>query len=81
MFITRPNCALDRRKISCLYVPGFQSQVYKHDEGFSEQIKKFKKQKKKKLNILVAESAYISHKAQFVLVMFFFSLVNLVRLD
>ena len=29
-FITRPNCALDRRTIFCLYVPGFQRQVFKH---------------------------------------------------
>ena len=28
-FITRPNCALDRRTILCLYVPGFQRQVFK----------------------------------------------------
>ena len=27
--ITRPNCALDRRTILCLYVPGFQRQVFK----------------------------------------------------
>ena len=28
--ITRPNCALDRRKILCLYVPGFQRQIFEH---------------------------------------------------
>ena len=28
--ITRPNCALDRSTILCLYVPGFQRQVFKH---------------------------------------------------
>ena len=27
---TRPNCALDRRTILCLHVPGFQRQIYKH---------------------------------------------------
>ena len=27
---TRPNCALDRGTILCLYVPGFQRQVFKH---------------------------------------------------
>ena len=26
--ITKPNCALDRRKILCLFVPGFQRQVF-----------------------------------------------------
>ena len=29
-YITRPNCALDRRTIWCLYVPGFQNQTFKH---------------------------------------------------
>ena len=29
-FITRPNCALDRRTILCLYVAGFQRQVFKY---------------------------------------------------
>ena len=38
-FITRPNCALDRRKILCLYVPGFQRQVYKHVKILSEKTK------------------------------------------
>ena len=28
--ITRPNCALDRSTILCLYVPGFQRQVLKY---------------------------------------------------
>ena len=28
--ITRPNCALDRSLILCLYVPGFQRQVLKY---------------------------------------------------
>ena len=28
--ITRPNCALDRRTILCLYVPGFLRQIFKH---------------------------------------------------
>ena len=26
--ITRPSCVLDRRKNSCLYVPGFRRQVF-----------------------------------------------------
>ena len=29
-FITRPNCALYRSTILCLYVPGFQRQVLKY---------------------------------------------------
>ena len=28
--ITRPNCALDRSTILCLYVPGFQRLTFKH---------------------------------------------------
>ena len=28
--ITKPNCALDRRTILCLYSPGFQKQIFKH---------------------------------------------------
>ena len=28
--ITRPNCALDRSTILCLYAPGFQRQVLKY---------------------------------------------------
>ena len=27
---TWPNCALDRRTVLCLYVPGFQRQIFKH---------------------------------------------------
>ena len=30
VFTTRPNYALDRRTKLCLYVPGFQRQVFKH---------------------------------------------------
>ena len=30
IFITRPNCALDRSSILSLYVPGYQRQVLKH---------------------------------------------------
>ena len=29
-YITRPNCALDRRTIFRLYVPGFQKLIFKH---------------------------------------------------
>ena len=29
-YLTRPSCALDRRSILCLYVPGFQRQVFKY---------------------------------------------------
>ena len=27
--ITRPNCALDKHAIQCLYIPGFQREVFK----------------------------------------------------
>ena len=30
IYITRPNCALDRSTILCLYVPGIQRQVLKY---------------------------------------------------
>ena len=30
IYITMPNCALDRRTILCLCVPGFQNQTFKH---------------------------------------------------
>ena len=33
-FITTPNCALDRSKFLCLYVPGFQRQVLKYVPRF-----------------------------------------------
>ena len=64
MPITRPNCALDMRTILCLYVPGFQRQVFKHVKIVLERSKEMKKQKKKKGTVLVAESAYISQNAQ-----------------
>ena len=67
--ITRPNCALDRRTILCLYVPGFQSQVFKHDKILSEQSKRMIEQKKKNWSALVAESAHSSQNTQFGLVM------------
>ena len=69
-FITRPNCALNRRTILCLYVPGFQRQVSKHVIILSERSKKMKEQKKNKGSVLVAESAYNSQNAHFGLVMF-----------
>ena len=34
--ITRPNCALERSTILCLYVSGFQRQVFKHVKILSE---------------------------------------------
>ena len=46
--IMRPNCALDRRSILCLYVPGFQRQVFKHIKILSERSKENKEQKKNK---------------------------------
>ena len=64
--ITRPNCALDRRTILCLYVPGFQRQVFKQVKILSERSKGNKEQKRNKGSVLVEESAY---NAQFGLVM------------
>ena len=69
LYITRPNCALDRRTILCLYVPGFQRQVFKHVKTLSKRSKKNNKQKKNKRSVLAAESAYNAQKAQFGLVM------------
>ena len=46
--ITRPNCDLDRRTILCLYVPGFQRQVFKHVKVLTKQSKESKEQKKNK---------------------------------
>ena len=54
--ITRPNCALDRCTILCLYVPGFHRKVFKHVEILSERSKGMKEQKKNKgsvLNIII----------------------------
>ena len=67
--ITRPNYALDRSTILCLYVPGFQRQVFKHLKILSERSKESKEQKKNKESVLVAESAYNAQNAQFGLVM------------
>ena len=69
--ITRPNCALDRRTILCLYVPGFHRQVFKPVEILSERSKESKEQKKNKGSVLVAESAFNARNAQFGLVMKF----------
>ena len=69
-YITRPNCALDRSTILCLYVPGFQRQVFKHVKILSERSKESKEQKKNKGSVLVAESAYNAQNAQFGLVMY-----------
>ena len=55
--ITRPNCALDRSTVLCLYVPGFQRQVFKLVKNLSERSKESKEQKKNKGSVLVAESA------------------------
>ena len=67
--ITRPNCALDRSTILCLYVPGFQRQVFKYVKILSELSKRRKEQKKNKGSVLVAESAHNAQNAQFGLVM------------
>ena len=55
--------------ILCLYVPGFQRQVFKHVKIFAEQSKESKEQKKNKGSVLVAESVYNAQNAQFGLVM------------
>ena len=68
-FITRPNCALDRSTILCLYVPGFQRQVFKDVKILSERSKESKEQKKNKGSVLLAESAYNAQNAQFGFVM------------
>ena len=80
MFVTRPNGALDRRTILCLYVPGFHRQVIKHVKILSERSKEMKEQKKNKGSVLVAESAYNAQNAQFGLVMFFVPFQCLVTL-
>ena len=67
--ITRLNFALDRSSVLCLYVPGFQRQVFKHVQILSEQSKENKEQKKNKGSVLVAESAYNAQNAQFGLVL------------
>ena len=78
----RPNCALDRRLILCLYVPGFQRQIFKHVKVLSERSKKKIEQKKNKGSILDAECAYNSQNTQFGLVMFVWPhLRKLVTLD
>ena len=69
LLITRPNCALERRTILCLYVPAFQRQVFKHVKILSERLKEMKEQKKINGSVLVAESAYNAQNAQFGLVM------------
>ena len=69
LYITRPNCALDRRTIFCLYVPGFQRQVFKHVNLLREQSKESEEQKKNKGSVLVAESAHNAQK-QFGVVMY-----------
>ena len=46
--ITRLNFALDRCTILCLYVPGFQRQVFKHVKFFSEGSERMKEKKKNK---------------------------------
>ena len=48
LFIPRPICALDRRTILCLYVPGFQRQIFNHVEILSERSKKMRELKKNK---------------------------------
>ena len=45
--ITSPNCALDRSTILCLYVPGFQRQVFKHVKILSERLKRRTEQRER----------------------------------
>ena len=79
--ITRLNCALDRRTILFLYVPGFQRKVFKHVKILSERSKEMKKQKKNKESVLVAEyRAYNSQNAQFGLVRKKFFKINKARI-
>ena len=54
----------------CLYVPGFQRQIFKQVKILSEQSKESKEQKKNKGSVLVADSAYNAQNAQFGLVMY-----------
>ena len=54
---------MDRSTILCLYVSGFQRQVFKHVKILSEQSKESIEQKKNKGSVLVAESAYNAQNA------------------
>ena len=54
--------------ILCLYVPGFQRQVFKHVQVLSQRSKKLKEEKKHKGSVPFPEFAYISQKAHFGLV-------------
>ena len=47
-YITRPNCALDRRTLLCLYAPGFQRQILTHIKSLSQRSKKKKKTRRTK---------------------------------
>ena len=42
----KPNCALDKHTLLCLYVPGFQRQVSKHVEILSERSKEMKNRRR-----------------------------------
>ena len=57
MAIKRPNFPLERQTNLCLYVPGFQKQVFKHVKFLSERSKESKEQKKNKGSVFVVESA------------------------
>ena len=58
----------------CLYVPRFQSQVFKRVKILSERSEETKEQKENKGSVLVAESGYNAQNAQFGLVMFLIKL-------
>ena len=57
----------------CLYVPGFQRQVFKHVKTLSERSKESKEQKKNKESVFLAEPACNAQNAQFgpVMISFF----------
>ena len=63
MNITKLNCALDMRTNLCLYVLGFQRQVFKHVKILTAESKKMKEQKKNKGSVLVVESAHNSQNS------------------
>ena len=52
----------------CLYVPGFQRQIFKYVKSLSERSKKMNEQKKNIGSVLDAESANNAQNAQFGLV-------------
>ena len=62
-FITRSNCALDRRTVFCLYVHGFQRQIC----NYVRTIHEIEGTKKINGSVFVAKSAYNSQINKIVL--------------